>query len=138
MTARFTPVRVREGYDMREVDLLLDELVDALEQGRPVAPLVRAARFTPTRLREGYQTDEVERFLAEMADADPHQEPGIPPGEPTTGPTIGPTTGPSTGPTPEPTTGPTTGPGHPERPESPRSVIEERPGLFARLFGRAR
>jgi DivIVA domain-containing protein len=75
MTVRFTPVRIRAGYDMGEVDQLLEELVDALQQGRPVAPLIRAARFTPTRLREGYEVDDVERFLSEMADADPHQQP---------------------------------------------------------------
>lgn len=68
---RFTPVRLREGYEMDGVDTLLDELVDAVTMGRAVGPLVQAARFTPVRLREGYDMAEVDRFLAGVvAEAD--------------------------------------------------------------------
>jgi len=63
---RFTPVRLREGYDMGEVDALLDAVVAAGERGDPVAPIIDAARFTPVRLREGYDMGEVDRFLTEL------------------------------------------------------------------------
>jgi DivIVA domain-containing protein len=61
--ARFNPVRVREGYDMAEVDDLLDRIVAALGRGEPVAPLLEGVGFTRARLREGYNIDEVDRFL---------------------------------------------------------------------------
>lgn len=71
---RFTPVRLREGYEMGEVDDLLDRLVTALRAGEPVDRLVRAAQFTPVRMREGYDMSEVDRFLdrvvSESATAD--------------------------------------------------------------------
>lgn len=60
---RFTPVRLREGYDMTQVDSLLDKLVRRLRSGADVAEFVRAARFTPVRLREGYDMGEVDTFL---------------------------------------------------------------------------
>jgi DivIVA domain-containing protein len=63
-TARFTPVRIREGYDMSEVDALLDRVVEALGRGEPLADRVGGARLTHVRLREGYDIDEVDRFLA--------------------------------------------------------------------------
>ena len=65
--ARFTPVRLREGYDMGEVDDFLDELVDAVAMGRPIQPLVDAARFTPVRLRERYAIGDVDAFLEQLA-----------------------------------------------------------------------
>ena len=70
-TARFTPVRLREGYDMAQVDQLLDELEDAVAGGRPVRPVVEAARFAKVRLREGYDMADVDDFLAEMARCGP-------------------------------------------------------------------
>lgn len=70
----FTPVRLREGYDMGEVDAHLDlvkQTFDALDAaiagGRPVPGVIPAARFTPVRLREGYDIGEVDAFLAEVA-----------------------------------------------------------------------
>ena len=78
-TARFTPVRLREGYDMGQVDQLLDDLEDAVAGARPVRPLVEAARFEKVRLREGYDMADVDGFLAEMACCDPpyrDSEPG--------------------------------------------------------------
>ena len=110
---RFTPVRVREGYGMGEVDELLDQLVSALRAGEPVDELVRSARFTPVRLREGYDMAEVDRFLDRVvsvaatadrtppsyADADAPQAPRA-----------------------EPAPAP--------------SVIQEQRGLLSRLFGR--
>ena len=62
--ARFTPVRLRhEGYDMAEVDGLLDQVVAALGRGEPITGLIEGARFAHVRLREGYDIAEVDRFL---------------------------------------------------------------------------
>ena len=66
---QFTPVRLREGYEMGEVDELLDRLVTALRAGEPVDQLVRAAQFTPVRMREGYDMSEVDRFLEHVVSA---------------------------------------------------------------------
>lgn len=63
---RFTPVRIREGYDMSEVDDLLDAVVAALQAGQPVAHLIENVRFTPVRMREGYDMADVDDFLAEV------------------------------------------------------------------------
>ena len=64
---RFTPVRVtREGYDMGEVDDLLDLVVAALGRGEPVGALLDAARLGHVRLREGYDIGEVDEFLARL------------------------------------------------------------------------
>lgn len=66
-SVRFKPVRIAIGYDMREVDDLLDRLVDAVRAGLPVRPLVAAATLGTTRWREGYDKAEVDAFLAEVA-----------------------------------------------------------------------
>jgi DivIVA domain-containing protein len=70
----FTPVRLREGYDMGEVDAHLDlakQTLDALDaavaHGGPVPGALPAPRFSPVRLREGYDRAEVDAFLAELA-----------------------------------------------------------------------
>ncbi|RNL79557.1 DivIVA domain-containing protein [Nocardioides marmorisolisilvae] len=68
---RFTPVRLREGYDMGEVDDLLDRLVQAAREGHAFAPIVAGAKFTPVRMREGYDMGEVDAFLAKMAGLTP-------------------------------------------------------------------
>ncbi|MGY2875113.1 DivIVA domain-containing protein [Marmoricola sp. URHA0025 HA25] len=65
-TARFTPVRIREGYDMGDVDDLLDELVAALGRGEPVGPLIDRVQLGHVRLREGYDSGEVDEFLARL------------------------------------------------------------------------
>ena len=76
---RFTPVRLREGYDMHEVDAFLDRLVVAVDAGEPLAQLCHEARFTPVRLKEGYDTDEVDDFLAEVSGpSGPGSTPGAP------------------------------------------------------------
>jgi DivIVA domain-containing protein len=65
--ARFTPVRVtREGYDMGDVDDLLDRVVAALGRGEPVGPVLDGARLGHVRLREGYDIGEVDEFLARL------------------------------------------------------------------------
>jgi DivIVA domain-containing protein len=114
---RFTPVRLREGYEMGGVDQLLDRLVGALEAQEPVDDLVRAARFTPVRLREAYDMGEVDRFLdrvvsaAATADRTPSAYVDVTP--PPTGKA-------PVAPVPAPTP----------------SVIQEQRGLLSRLFGR--
>jgi DivIVA domain-containing protein len=64
--ARFTPTRIREGYDMAEVDELLDRVVAALGRGEPVAGLIAEARFSVVTWREGYHKAEVDDFLARL------------------------------------------------------------------------
>lgn len=70
---RFSPVRLREGYDMGEVDEHLDlvqSTLDALDRAvagsGQVPGILPTPRFTPVRLREGYDMGEVDAFLAEV------------------------------------------------------------------------
>jgi DivIVA domain-containing protein len=65
-TARFSPVRLHEGYEMAAVDDLLDRIVEALGRGEPVAGLLDGAQLGRVRFREGYDIDEVDRFLADL------------------------------------------------------------------------
>ncbi|MFL6109298.1 MAG: DivIVA domain-containing protein [Marmoricola sp.] len=64
---RFTPVRLREGYDMGDVDAFLDRLAQAARDGQAFAPIVEQARFERVRLREGYDIGEVDDFVARMS-----------------------------------------------------------------------
>ncbi|WP_155993064.1 DivIVA domain-containing protein [Nocardioides sp. URHA0020] len=75
---RFTPVRLREGYDMGEVDRFLDHLTAVLRSEGSLDELVGTARFTPVRLREGYDMDEVDDFLARVVVAARAQAAGGP------------------------------------------------------------
>lgn len=70
----FTQTQFRRGYDEREVDDFLDEVVAALrhhESGagpaRLTADAVRARRFTQTQLRRGYEEQEVDEVLERVA-----------------------------------------------------------------------
>lgn len=70
---RFSPVRLRAGYDMGQVDDYLDRVkahlaaLDAAAADRgPVPDPLRAATFSQVRLREGYDMPEVEAFLAQV------------------------------------------------------------------------
>ena len=77
-SARFTATKFREGYEIPEVDQVLDAASDTLahlERGETVkadgSPLLTpndllAARFTSTRLREGYDVVEVDDLLDEI------------------------------------------------------------------------
>ncbi len=105
---RFTPVRFRESYAMESVDQLLDELESAASRGQPLRPVVDAAHFPTGKWREGYDVGEVDRFLEQIATAVP--------------------------PLTESRTQTEYGPSFPVAP----SVIEEKPGLMARLFRRIR
>lgn len=112
-TARFTPVRLRSGYDMGQVDDFLADLVRTLRSGGdPVAP-VCAARFATVRLREGYETADVDALLDEVVVR--------------------------SGGTPRPRHDaddprPASGPGHGST--GPGAVVQEQKGLLARLFHR--
>lgn len=111
-SVQFTPVRLREGYEMATVDQCLDELEAAASRGLPLRTLVEAAGPFPTvTWREGYNISEVDDFLAALAAAPPE-------GDPTTA-------------------GPSTSYGQ-SFPVAATPVIEERPGLMARLFRRFR
>ena len=66
-TVRFTPVRIREGYDMGEVDDFLDQVTRAALSGMPLAPLVAHQTFGRVTWREGYDIQEVEDFLMQIA-----------------------------------------------------------------------
>jgi DivIVA domain-containing protein len=62
--ARFSPVRLHEGYEMSAVDDLLDRVVAALGRGDSALDLLDGAVLPRVRWREGYDTDEVDAFLA--------------------------------------------------------------------------
>lgn len=65
-TARFRPVRIREGYRMAEVDDLLDQLVTALGADRPIEGLVDGAQLTRVKWREGYRSEDVDELLRSL------------------------------------------------------------------------
>lgn len=74
--AEFSTVRVAAGYEMVEVDDLLDRLAACLadyEQGGTGPYLttdeLAAVQFTQTRLREGYRPDEVDELLDRAMEA---------------------------------------------------------------------
>jgi DivIVA domain-containing protein len=86
-TATFKPVRVREGYDMAQVDDLLDRVVAALGRGEPVGQVLDDARLSHVRLREGYDIAEVDAFLDQVRRSAPSREvPSVPTQRSTTGP----------------------------------------------------
>ncbi len=61
-SARFTPVRIREGYDLGAVDRLLDRAVEAVGRGEPLGPVLDVPLPT-VQWREGYDMAEVRSFL---------------------------------------------------------------------------
>lgn len=82
LTSTFTQTQFREGYDEREVDVLLDEVVAALRQHAAGAPAglaarqVEATRFTATRFRRGYDQAEIDAFLVDVVHTLRHHESG--------------------------------------------------------------
>ena len=78
-TTTFTTTRFLEGYEMTEVDSLLDTVRSTLAQyERPTilglaqvitAESVVQARFQPTKFRTGYKQDDVDIFLDRAVEA---------------------------------------------------------------------
>jgi len=66
---RFTVVRMREGYDIRQVDEFLGQVSAALEFDPPLmrADDVESQRFRPVRLRSAYEMGEVDDHLDSLA-----------------------------------------------------------------------
>jgi DivIVA domain-containing protein len=69
--AQFTAVRIRTGYDVRDVDAFLDRVVAGLRGvAVPVtARDVRESVFRTVRLAPGYVEREVDTFLSQLASA---------------------------------------------------------------------
>jgi DivIVA domain-containing protein len=80
----FTPTQFRPGYDEREVDEFLDQVVETLryyERGGipgPQAPATSAhvGTFTSTKYRRGYDDREVDEFLGKVVEALRYYEQG--------------------------------------------------------------
>jgi DivIVA domain-containing protein len=70
-TAQFGVVRVKKGYDERDVDAFLARVVAGLRgEATPVSARdVRESRFRTVRFNAGYQEREVDRFLDQVASA---------------------------------------------------------------------
>jgi DivIVA domain-containing protein len=77
---RFTVTRWHRGYDVAEVDVLLERAASALEElaaGAPAGPAhpaltgeeVRSSTFGTTLRRTGYDEAEVDEFLDALAEA---------------------------------------------------------------------
>lgn len=64
---QFGTTRVNGGYDEREVDAFLDEMIVALKENRARASDVKKAAFSATRMRVGYRQADVDAFLEHLA-----------------------------------------------------------------------
>lgn len=62
--ARFTRVRLREGYDIGEVDAFLDRVAS----GALGSDEIQTVRFTPVRFKDGYALDQVDEYLDRISD----------------------------------------------------------------------
>lgn len=63
---KFRITRFKAGYDLDQVDELLDEVALALREGAEPGQIVQslmAARLRQTRWRDGYRIDDVDGFL---------------------------------------------------------------------------
>jgi len=68
--AEFRTIRFSPGYDEREVDDLLDRIIDILRDGDlPDPDELRAVQFRRSRLRPGYVQEDVDGLLHEIAEA---------------------------------------------------------------------
>jgi DivIVA domain-containing protein len=70
--AHFDGTRGRRGYHQGEVNAFLLRLAEAVEEGQPLAGLVRRQKLSQVRLEHGYEIREVDDFLAAVVDLDPH------------------------------------------------------------------
>jgi hypothetical protein len=73
-SARFTPVRVRQGYEMDTVDAVLDSAVEAVKRGESLGPVLDVELPT-VRWREGYDMVQVRHFLDALRDSADGVEP---------------------------------------------------------------
>ena len=82
-TATFTQTQFREGYDERQVDDLLADVVATLRRYESATAAggfrmesggLASVRFTPTRVRRGYDHVEVDAFLADVVHTLEHHE----------------------------------------------------------------
>lgn len=66
---RFSTTRLREGYDVADVDDAVDRVLVALADGATsmTASDVSSLRFNPVRLAEGYDMGEVDNWLDQAA-----------------------------------------------------------------------
>jgi DivIVA domain-containing protein len=66
---RFSTTKLREGYDIADVDDAIDRVFVALGDGATsmTASDVSSLRFEPVRLREGYDMGEVDNWLDQAA-----------------------------------------------------------------------
>ncbi len=78
LNCHFTQTQLREGYDEREVDDYLDDVVATMRHldgtaGAPrrllTAADVAGTRFTVTKFRRGYDMQDVDGLLERVADA---------------------------------------------------------------------
>jgi DivIVA domain-containing protein len=70
--AHFDSTRGRRGYHQGEVNAFLLRLAEAVQEGQPLAGLVRRQKLSQVRLEHGYEIREVDDFLAAVVDLDPH------------------------------------------------------------------
>ena len=73
-SARFTPTRIRQGYDMGTVDAMLDRAAEAVRRGQTLGPVLDVALPT-VHWREGYDMTEVRAFLDGLRDSADGVEP---------------------------------------------------------------
>jgi DivIVA domain-containing protein len=68
--AEFHTIRFAPGYNEREVDDFLDQIVRILRDGDlPNPDELRAVQFSTGRLRPGYVQHDVDRLLQEIEEA---------------------------------------------------------------------
>lgn len=115
---RFTPVRIQNGYVTHEADQLLDDLAASASVSDSGSSMEDLARIVSRAtlglsvgwLREGYSIAEVDEFLIRIAGVAPAKRSAPAPSVSTPSPAV-----------------PT---------QVAPSVISERPGWWARVFGR--
>jgi DivIVA domain-containing protein len=66
--ARFRTTRFRSGYNERDVDTYLDEVISRLELGQPPVP---PTGFSLTRMVPGYVLDDVDALVDEITGFSP-------------------------------------------------------------------
>lgn len=78
---RFATTKLTEGYDLGEVDDLVDRVFASLGQDVPSlsAEDVTNVRFSPVRLREGYAMGDVDDWLDQAVVALRERATGVPP-----------------------------------------------------------